>query len=208
MADFDKNKNFYNPFYSFAKPYFDFIGKGKIYSIFYVVMAVLNLLLPLIIIYLVIDTGFLQNTGARVVVAFMISWLVVAFASWIGFQLWWNRKANLRRFEYADFIATPVISEILQTFGEWLGTTIVIIGVGVGFIATVLLWDVARIPLSSFSFGFFDSNRYFYCGPAAIVSSLVIGFFIIIIFRFLAEQIRIIAAIANNTRDIARSLRK
>lgn len=208
MADFDKNKSNDNPFLGFAKPYFDFIGKGKIYSIFYVAMAFLNLLLPLVVIYVVIDSGFLQNSGARVVVAFMISWLVIAFSSWVGFQLWWTRKSGIRRFESSDFIATPVISDILQTFGECLGSFIAINGVGIGFIATVLLWDVTRIPLSVVTFGVLDSGGYFYCGPAAIVGSLITAFVIIIFFRFIAEQIRIFAAIANNTRDIARSLRK
>ncbi|MCL2831973.1 MAG: hypothetical protein FWD78_02275 [Treponema sp.] len=207
MADINKNGSSDNHFFGFAKPYFDFISKGKIYSIFYVVMAFLNLLLPLVVIYLVIDSGFLQNTGGRTVVAFMLSWLVIAFSSWICFQLWWNRKNNLRRFESADFIATPVISEIIQTSGECLGTFIIINGVGIGLIATILLWDIAKIPLSYLPFGYY-MDGYLYCGPAAIVFGLVIGFFVILLHRFLAEMIRIWAAIANNTKDIARSLRK
>jgi len=204
MSDFDKNRSLDN--INFAKPYFDFIGKGKIYSIFYVVMAFLNLLVPMYVIYKVIQTGFLQNSDGRVVVAFMISWLVITFASVVCFLLWWTRKSNLRRYENADFIATPVISEIIQTMGECAATFLVINGVGIGLIATILLWDIARIPIPV-KFQIFNIKNI-YCGPTAVLGSLIFGFIIIIFSRFMAELIRICAAIANNTRDIARSLRK
>jgi len=207
MTEIDRNKSHENPFFSFAKPYFDFIGKGKIYSIFYVVMAFLNLLYPVAVIFFVLNSGFLRYYGARAVIAFMLSWLVIAFSGWVGFQLWWNRKSNLRRYENSDFIATPVISEILQTFGECLGSFFIINGVGVGLISTVLLWDIAKIPLYRGPFRMFRyANLSF--GPIAIVGGLIAGFIAIILFRFIAEQIKILASIANNSKDIARSLRK
>ena len=198
-----ENKTIDNPFFCWAKPYFDFIGKGKIYSLIYVIMALGNLLLPLIVIFVVIESGLMQYTGTNVVVAFMFSLLVIAFASWIGFQLWWNRKSSIKRFESADFIATPVLSEILQTFGEWLGTFMGILGVGVGIIMTILLWDIQSSEL-----GIYGIRTFFNFGPAMIIGGPVAGFFTIVLFRFLAEQIRIISSIANNTRDIARTLRK
>ena len=201
MADFDKNRATINPFFSWAKPYFDFIGKGKIYSLVYIIMAFVNLLCPMAVIFAVIELGFFQNTGTKIVVAFMLSWFVIVFASWIGFQLWWNRKSAIKRFENAEFIATPVISEILQTTGEWLATFCGIIGVGVGIIVTVVLWDTSELGL----FGFLPLFNF---GPAMIIGGPVIGFFHLILFRFIAEQIRIISAIANNTREIARNLRK
>ena len=205
MADSDSNKANDNPFFCWAKPYFDFIGRGKIYSLVYVIMAFLNLLLPMAVIFAVIETGFFQNTGTKVVVAFMLSWFVITFASWIGFQLWWSRKSAVRRFENADFIATPVISEILQTTGEWLGTFFGIIGIGVGIIVTVLLWDLSRY---SAEFGFYGFIPVFNFGPAMIAGGPAIGFFIVIFFRFIAEQIRIISSIANSTREIARNSRR
>jgi len=211
MADFEadqKNRNNkpYHPtecaFTSFAKPYFDFLGKGKIYSIIYVFMAIVNLLIPLGVIFVVIESGFLQYSGARVVVSFILSWLIIAFACWIGIQLWWYRKSIVRKIETADLIATPVLSEILQTFGEWLGTLIGIIGAGVGVIVIIFLRDSADYLFSGLGI------RFFNLGPLIVIAAPVIGFFIIIIFRFIAEQIRIWASIANSTKDIATRLRK
>ena len=207
MANFDRNDNrtAENPFFNWAKPYFDFVGRGKIYSLVYVIMAFFNLVLPVAVIIAVMVTGLLQDAGPRIITAFILSWLVIAFASWIGFQLWWTRKLNLKRFESADFIATPVISEILQTFGEWVGTFIGILGIGIGITLTILLWDLPGYYIG-FGFSFFEMLSRF--GPAIIILGPVTGFFIIIIFRFFAEQIRIFSAIANNTREIARNLRK
>ena len=190
-----------NPFFNFAKPYFDFIEKGRVYILVYIVMALLSLMLPLVIIFIVIKLGFLQYADTKVVVAFMLSLLVIAFASWIGFQLWWNRKSGLDKFESADFIATPVISEILQTLGEWLGTLTCIIGAGVGIIITVLLWDVSEYSVANLGFGAIN------IGPLMLVGGPILGFFEIITFRFIAEQLRIFSALANNTRDIARNIK-
>ena len=202
MANLEKNDNKAadNLFFSWAKPYFDFIGKGKIYSLIYVIMALFSLLLPLIVIFVVILTGFLQNSGTGVVVAFMLSLFVITFASWIGFQLWWSRKNAIKRFESADFIATPVLSEIMQTMGEWLGTLAGIIGLGVGIIVTILFW-IGPVYIGGFNVSIFNF------GPILIVGGPIVGFIIIVITRFVAEQIRIWSAIANNTRDIARNIR-
>ena len=186
-----------SPFFTFAKPYFDFIGRGKIYSIVYIIMAIINLLLPLVVIYAVLEWGYLQYGGTRAIVAFIFSWLVIAFACWIGFQLWWYRKASVKNIESADFIATPVISEIFQVFGEWLGTLVGIIGAGVGIISLIFLGDSANDLFSAIGIRFMDF------APLIIIIGPVAGFLIIVTFRFLAEQIRIFAAIANNTKDIA-----
>jgi len=189
-------------FINFAKPYFDYLSKGKIYSIIYIVMAIVNILIPLGVIFVVIESGFLQYSGARVIVCFILSWLIIAFACLIGFQLWWYRKNSLKKIETADFIATPIISEIIQTFGEWLGTLIAIIGAGVGIITVIFLSDTGNYFFDQLGIGSFAFN------PLIIILGPVAGFFIIIIFRFIAEQVRIFASIANSTKEIAGRIKK
>ena len=189
-------------FFYFAKPYFDFIGKGKIYSLVYIIMAIFNLFIPMITIFLVVQFGFLQYSGAKVVLAFIFSWIVITFASWIGFQLWWYRKSGVKRIESSDFIATPIVSDLIQTFGEWLGTFIGIVGAGVGLIVSIFLWSSTDQLSGILGLGFLDY------APLLILVCPIIGFLILISFRFIAEQIRIWAAIANNTRELARNSRK
>ena len=188
--------------FRFAKPYFDYIGKGKIYSLFYIAMAILNLLIPFSVIYIVIESGFLQRSGAKVVVGFIFSLIVIFFASWIGFQLWWCRKSGIRKVEAAEFIATPVISDLIQTSGEWLGTYIAITSAGIGLIAVIFLGHSTGSAFSPFNFNFLEY------APLMIIGGPVAGFFIILISRFFAEQVKIFTSIANNTREIARNSKK
>jgi hypothetical protein len=184
------------PFVSFAKPYLNLIGSGKIFHLVYIVMAVVSLILPLAILFKAIDAGIFSMPG-KWVVTFLLCWLVIAFAFWVGFQLWWDRKSKVNLVETAEFVATPIVSEIIQTFGEWLGTLFGIIGAGVGLIATIILGDEGAAIFRSVG----GSGLIIFAGP-------VVGFFTIVIFRFLAEQFRIFAALANNTKAIAENLKK
>jgi hypothetical protein len=184
------------PFFAFSKPYLDFIGKGKIYGLVYFLMAAVSVLLPFVIFYAVIDSGLFRY-GAKFVFAFIFSWLVILFACWIGFQLWWDRRKKIMEIGASEFSATLIFSQILQTLGEWLGTLIGIIGAGAGLIATIFLG-------SEINYFFYALNLDFMAlGPSVIVAGPILGFFIIIFTRFLAEQLRIWASIANSTKEIA-----
>jgi len=189
------------PVFSFSKPYLDFIGKEKIFSIVYYVMAGLNLLLPIAIIVGAVS-NHLFSGPAKYIIAFLLSWIVVAFACWIGFQLWWDRRKKVETIvASSEFVATQCFSEIFQTFGEWLGTYVGIIGAGVGLIATVIL---GRDGSELFEL---MGLRFLSMGALVIVMGPIIGFFIIVISRFLAEQLKIFAALANNTKEIAANIK-
>ena len=188
-------------FFSFSRSYLDFIDKSKIYSLIYYVMAVINLILPFGILYKAIDEGAFK-APAKFVFALVLSWLVIVFACWIGFQVWWNRRKKIVELGTSEFSATMIFSEILQTFGEWLGTLIGIIGAGAGLLAYIFLGN--------------DINYLFYnlgmeklaLGPAIIIAGPIIGFIIIILFRFIAEQLRLFASLVNHTREIAENVKK
>lgn len=191
------NKTADGPLFNFSKPYLDFIGKEKIFSIVYYVMAVLNILLPIGIIINAVGSDIFSLMPAKFIIAFILSWIVVAFASWIGFQVWWDRRKAVESHLASDFVATQCFSEIFKTFGEWLGTFVGIVGAGVGIIATIFL--------GKSSSGLFEAIGLDFLGMGALVIVMgpVMGFFIIVLSRFLAEQLKIFAALANNTKEIA-----
>jgi hypothetical protein len=191
-----------NPFFVFSRPYLNFIAKGKIFSFVYFVMAAVNLIIPFAVIYKTIDSGIFRYVEAKYVFAIILSWLVVAFACWIGFQIWWIRRIKVLDSASHEFIATTSFSEILQTFGEWIGTFIGITGVGVGIIALIFLGDEASYLFSLIGLDFMNF------GAMVIFTGPIAGFFIIILFRFLAEQLRLFASLVNNTKDIANNLKK
>jgi len=189
-----------SPFFTFSKPYLEFIGKEKLYGLVYIVMAVANLILPFVILYILINSG-LFSFGANYVFAIILTWLVIVFACWIGFQLWWDRRKKLDELSTSEFVATPIFSEILQTFGEWLGTLIAIIGAGGGLFASIFLGYEASYLFDAIGLGFLGQ------GVLTVIIGPVVGFFIIIISRFIAEQLRILAALANNTKEIATNIK-
>jgi len=100
------------------------------------------------------------------------------------------------------FFSTPIITDNFQTFGEWVGTLIGIIGAGVGIIVTIFLGGSANSLFMEFGITITDF------APLIIIAGPVLGFIIVVLFRFIAEQIRIFASIANNTKVIAENSKK
>jgi tetrahydromethanopterin S-methyltransferase subunit G len=189
-------------FTNFSKPYLDFLGKGKLFSIIYIIMAIINLILPFVIIYKVVDSGLFRGGQAKFIITFIFSWIIIAFACWVGFQLWWDRKSKIKALEESEFIVTPIFSELFQTFGEWIGTLIGIIGAGVGLVATIVLGDYASYLFSAIGLGFLPS------GIIVVIAGPLIGFVIIILSRFIAEQMRLLVALVNNARNIAINIKE
>jgi hypothetical protein len=184
-----------HPFFVFAKPYIDFIGEGKIFGIVYYVMAGINCLLPFAIGYIAIEANIF-NIDSKITIAFVFAWLVIVFACWIGLQLWLDRRKKVTDTAPSEFIATVIFADLTQTLGEWLGTLFGIIGAGVGLIGSIFLGDNINYLFSLIGLNFM---RY---GPLIILIGPIIGFFIIVISRFLAEQLRLLAALVNNTKHL------
>ncbi|MDR0473785.1 MAG: hypothetical protein LBH43_08985 [Treponema sp.] len=197
------NSSANTPFFTFSKPYLDFIGKGTMYNLVYIVMAVINLILPFAVIFMAAEKGVFnfKYVPVKLIIAFIFLWLFVAFACWIGFQLWWDRKSQVKTLQDAEFVATPIVADIFRTFGEWLGTLMAIIGVGGGLTALIFRSDYEMRYMMGFIPGLNS-------GALAIVAGPVAGFFTIIFFRFLAELLKIAVALANNIKEIAVNLKK
>jgi hypothetical protein len=200
----DKKKRFekmaQSPLVTFSKPYLELIGKGRLFSIIYIVMAIINPIIPFVILYKVIDSGFF-SLGAKFVFAFILAWLVIVFACWIGFQLWWDRRKRAAYIETTDFFATMNFSGLLQTFGEWLGTLIAIIGAGGGLLASFFLGNDVDYLFSMIGLEFMQF------GVFIVIIGPITGLLIIITFRFFAEQLRLWAALVNNTKEIAENIK-
>lgn len=124
------------------------------------------------------------------------------FMGWVGFQIWWQRKKTLEeKIEKNDeFKAIPLFSYYLQTMGEWYGAYVAIMGIGVT-IATFFLTESTGyfIGLKLIKYFIILPPSIDFSSYSSIFYSVIGGFFILIFFRFIAEFVRAIAAIANNT---------
>jgi hypothetical protein len=185
-------------FLNFIDPFLSYIDKGELFrkpfSWLYIAFAVLNAIAPFYLLYLAIDSGIL-NFGAKFVFAFLLLWLFILAACWVGVQIWWNRKDKVLHSskESSDFPATPVIAHLIQTSGEWIGSFIAIVGIGVSLVALFFGNDAAGLISDSF-------NLPLNLGIAGVILSPIYGFLIIICARFTAEMCRALAVIANNTK--------
>jgi len=190
-----------NPLFTFPKPYLNYIGKGKLFELVYIISAVLSLLLPFLILFAVIDNDYFNNTGVNYVFAFIFMWLTVVFACWIGSLLWWYRRKKVSEIASSEFIAIPIISDIIQTIGEWLGTlTGIICGCG-GLLATIFLGNDLNTLFWAMGLEFMQFGMW------TIIIGPIIGFIIILLFRFLAELLGIFASLANSTKEIANNMK-
>ena len=189
-----------NKFFTFIRPYLNLIDTGRLFrnpfSWIYILFASANILLPLFILYDVIDRNFFDYANSKQIIVFVSAFLFISFACWTGFQLWWDRKSKVisSTSEGDEFVATHVFSHFIQTFGEWLGTWIAIVGFGVALIATIVLGDEAQYFVNGLGLDFIES------GILGIFLMPIYGFMVIIVTRFLAETSRAMASIANNTK--------
>ena len=186
-----------NIFTGFAAPYFDMIDSGALYRrpfmILYVVLAGLNLLTILGVLAVMFKGG----------VAGILIGLFGIFGLWIGFQLWWNRREKIGTFVSAgsEFVALPVFSHFLQTCGEWFGTMIAIVGTGSSIVMALFGRSGGHTGSPLDAFAMMSGGT----PTVGIIASPLAGFLILIVSRAVAEQIRALVAVANNTRNIDRN---
>ena len=185
-----------NKFFTF---YLSYIDNGDFYrkpfSWLYALLAVVNLILPFYIFYQAVDNNIFDLPTEGVFV-FLLVWVIIVFASWVSFQLWWDRKTKVTTTsaEGDEFVATLVFSHLIQTIGEWLGTWIGIVGFSVALLTTLILGEEGYYLSGLLGLGFMKTGFLF------IILMPIYGFLIIVATRFLAEQFRALSSIANNTR--------
>jgi hypothetical protein len=188
---------------TFIEPALAYVDSGKLFrkpfSWLYMALAVANAALPFYVLYRVIDSDIFDYAPAKLIIAIIFVWLFVVAACWVGMQIWWNRKDKVldTSREGAEFPVTPVIAHLVQTFGEWFGTLTAIIGFGVSLCGLIFLGGEAR-SLSGVIDLPFDSAGVGFWG---LILSPVQGFLFVVVFRYIAELCRTLAAIANNTKN-------
>lgn len=187
-----------NKFFTFIRPYLSYIDNGHLYrkpfSWLYTLLAILNLYLPFYVFYQATELEIF-SASEKLIIAFLLVWIIISFASWISFQLWWDRKSKviLTSSDGAEFVATPVFSHLIQTFGEWIGTWLAIVGSTVALLTTFILGDEGDYIVNLIELEIISTD------PKYIILMPIYGFLIIVMTRFLAELFRALSSIANNT---------
>lgn len=190
----------YTFFFHFIRPFLDYIDSGNFFTKpfywLYVLNAVAILLFPVVSLYVGLKNNIFEMPF-KFALAFLLAVALMAFTSWILFQLWWDRKDKVLAMarQGDDFVATPVFSYYLQTAGESVGTYVAIAGTGITLIAAILLGSEAKSLGRSMGLEFLTGGSFLF-----IFVWPLAGFGIIIFTRFLAEMLRALVTIANNTK--------
>jgi membrane protease YdiL (CAAX protease family) len=193
-----------NKFLTFFEPVMTYIDSGKLYrkpfSWLYALLAIINLLLPLYTLFSAIDKGLFHNLPGKAIFIFLLVWLISAFFYWFGFQFFWNRRKKIAAVaeEGADFVAMPVLAYLVQSLGEYIGIFIGFMGFSFALLASIFLDDYVARDLSYY----LGVDDLFKGSFVFVLVMPVVGFLVIVITRVLAEQIRALAAIANNTKHL------
>ena len=123
-----------NKLFTFLDPLLGYIDNGRFFREpfrwLYVIFAVLNLLFPIFILAKVIEMDFFKYAEGKLILAFILLFIILCAGAWGSYLLWMNRKNKLKEAiqEENEFIAIPVASHLTQTMGEWLGLYIGVIG--------------------------------------------------------------------------------
>ncbi len=162
----------------------------------YYILGVANVLIPIeIIINLVKYADYMPGNAVACMVILLLLFIPIAF---VGAMIWINRGNNLEKevTHGSRFVAIPIVANLIQTIGEWLGF---LVGVG-GFVAVLIIL-------------MFNSSEVNYVFPVAGLAYMlivypIVGFLIVVFGRFMAESCLVFASIANHTQSIGKEVKK
>ena len=188
------------PFVVCFKPFLDYIHKGKYFELIYLIKAIISLTIPFVVFFIAINRG-LFDFGTRIVFFSILVWILFILSGWMGFQLWMDRRRKLKKLETHEFIAIPIVSDMIKTIGEWMGIFIGLVGT-IGWILTLVFFgNTLRFIISFFGMGIWELILYTVCYPLSAIG-------VMISCRFLAEMINVFAKLTNNTKEIANNVKE
>lgn len=198
------------------------IDNGKFFIIpmkwIYKLFSILAFVLPLVVlffIYQLFDSGMLKYAegwtkfvAVVFCILFFVTMLGVAYAN---FLFWQSRCKKIDHIVKVgdQVVAIPLYSNLIQNSGEIWGINVAVVGPVLS-----LLVYLFTVFTGANAMGMGGSDNYFLLIIIGLVTliiytiiSIIIGFLIVLIFRFIAESIRLVAQIANDARDMGDILR-
>jgi hypothetical protein len=188
------------PMIACFKPFLDYMHKGKYFDLIYLIEAIFSLAIPFIGFFFAINKG-LFDFGTRVVFFSILLWMLTILWGWISFQLWLDRRKKLKQLETHEFIAIPIVSDMVKTIGESCGIFIGLVGTIGWVLALVFFGNDLSIIMSFAGMNIWGLILYTVTFPLS-------GFGVMIISRFISEMINIFAKLTNNTKEIANNVKE
>ncbi len=161
----------------------------------YYILGVANIVIPIKLISTTSDySDYLSGKAMTCMILLIIISIPFAF---FGAMIWIKRGNSFNNdvAHGSRFVAIPLVANIIQTCGEWMGY---LIGVG-GFIIVLFALLFGGSELSYVLPG--------YINVVGLISMPIAGFLTVLVARFFAESCLAIASIANHTRSIDKKIK-
>ncbi|MCC6577261.1 MAG: hypothetical protein IT228_07960 [Flavobacteriales bacterium] len=146
-----------------------------------------------------------ENSGyALRLIVFAIALACILLAAGVFCMLiWWRRAKHINRdlLPGEEYTATPLVALLVQTTAETIGAWVGIVGAAGTLLIFLLSWGhdahgLMRIPgLEEFS----EIRR---AGVIGVLLFPIIGWLIVLLGKWMAELLKVMASIANNTRSL------
>jgi hypothetical protein len=178
----------YEKLFNFIRPYLFFLDKGsfndKTFNWLYSLFAIINLMLPIYIFNIAINSKVFDSKVSGTF-AFILIWILISLVGWFSFRHWWTCKEKIiaNSLNGSEFETTLVISNFVKTFGEWIGSIIGVVFFGVSLLTNIFLGEAGE------RFLFEIGLDFIYLGFISTVLMPIFGLLIIVITRFISEQI-------------------
>lgn len=175
-------------FLNFFKPLLDKINNSSffkyIFDKIFMLLSGVSILIPFYLLYMMIEKEIFNAQG-KFTITFLLLWLGILLASWLGFQIWWHSRSLINKDDESnDKYITPLFSLLIKTLGEWLGFSIGIVGGWFALIGTLILGDDAGMLIRALGLGSILNVGYSF-----IIIMPIIGVLIIAAFRFVSELV-------------------
>lgn len=131
-----------------------------------------------------------MSSDKTVVFILVILELITAIFS---FSYWMKRMEHLNNIYNAndEFKVIPFGSYLIQWAGEWIGIISGVLGL------FILILSIANIKIISFEISFLMDY-----GLGIGITCIIVGIILVFIFRLVAEKLRVLTVIANNTKSL------
>lgn len=170
---------------------------------FYYFKAVILFALPIYVIYGVIKdspsfvfrTYYYHGGNTWAVILAILFIALLFFLAFINFFYWTNRARKLESIvrQGDSVVAIPLAADNIKNDGEILAFIFL-----VGYVGLTILQFLLYLLT-----GHGEFFKYLIITISTIVVAVIISFFIIFLFRFISEGIRMIAQMCNDLRDVA-----
>lgn len=189
-----------NKFFSILNPLLDLIDNGRFFykplKYFYYFMALVSVILPIYMLFVMIDSRIYDYLSEMRSVL-IITWMLFAAVGVVVALIFVNRASKIdNEFkDFGDYVAVPIFAHLIRTVGEVVGISFAIFFTASGFLSLLFAEKMRTIDQIT-------GGDLPFLGVSGLFIAVFIGYLITLFTRFISEQMKAIIEIAQNSKNL------